>query len=167
MILIFAVDNNWNIGVDGKILVHIKQDLKRFKELTDGNIVIMGRRTLEAGPHGMPLEGRTNIIFTSQNLNFDNSYIVRSVEELDKVLEDINKDGSKEVFVSGGQTIVEQLIDRCEKAYITKIFKSFDRADTSFPNLDEDEDWEIVWKSDIYNEDGLDFQYVDYERKKD
>lgn len=166
MILIFAVDNNWNIGLDGGMLAHIKKDLKRFRELTEGNIVIMGRRTMEAGPNGRPLPNRTNIILTSKDLDFENDYVVKSLDDLDILLKEINKDNSKKVFVTGGQSVVEQLLDKCDEAYITKILKTFDKADTSLPNLDRDDDWKVDWESDIYSEDGLDFKYVNYRRIK-
>ena len=167
MILIFAVDRNWNIGLDGDMLIHIRQDLKRFKSLTEGNIVIMGRKTFEALPNKQPLPDRTNIVISSRDYDFEDDYSVKSIEELDDLLGKINKDGTRQVFVTGGQVVVEQLIDRCNRAYITKILKSFERSDTSLHNLDEDKNWEMVSESEVYSEDGVDFKYLEYSRVVD
>lgn len=165
MILMFAVDENWNIGVDGGMLTHIKQDLGRFREFTEGNIIIMGRRTLEALPNGQPLPNRINIVLSSQDLDLGEAYQARSLEDLDRILEKINPNGEKKVFVTGGQKVVDQLLDRCNQAYITKILKAFERADTSLHNLDQDEEWIEQAESQIYREKGLEFKYVEYRRK--
>ncbi len=167
MILIFAVDNNWNIGVDGDMLTSISQDLKRFREITNGNILVMGRRTLEAHPNQEPLKGRINIILTRQeDYKVDDAYIISSLDELEPLLKEINPNYEKDVFVAGGGSVVRQLFDKCDKAYITKILKSYDNFDTSIINLDEEEDWKIVWESEVYEENGLEFKYVNYERIK-
>lgn len=166
MILIFAVDKNWNIGYGGKMLADIPSDLKRFRQLTEGHIVIMGRKTLEAIPGQGPLPNRMNIVFTrDKNFNREGFYILNNMDELFPLLERINPKGEKEVFVTGGGTIVRQLLPHCNRAYITKILKSFDRADTSIPNLDLDESWKIVKESEIQRENGLEYKYVDYIRK--
>ena len=166
MILMFAVDENWNIGLDGDMLVHIRKDLKRFREFTEGNIIIMGRKTLEALPNSQPLANRTNIVLSRQDLKLESGYQVRSIEELDDLLGEINPKGDRKVFVTGGQNVVEQLIDRCDKAYITKILKKFPKADTTLHNLDEDEDWVLVKESEVYEENSIEFKYLDYVKRK-
>lgn len=166
MSLLFTADENWAIGVDGHMLVRIKDDLKRFKDMTYGNIIVMGRRTLEALPDEEPLEGRVNIVFTRGEREIkEGNYIVGSVEELDLLLDKINGDNKKTVFVIGGGQLVKLLYDRCDKAYITKIFKSFERSDTSMINLDADSNWKVVQESEVKVENGLKFKYVDYKRK--
>ena len=83
MKLIAAIDNNWNIGNDGKLLVHIPQDMRFFKEKTMGKIIIMGRKTLESFPGKKPLKGRVNIVLTSnRNYSIENAIIVNSLDEL-------------------------------------------------------------------------------------
>lgn len=166
MILIFAVDNNWNIGLDGGMLTSIEEDLKRFRLITEDNIVIMGRRTLEAIPGHRPLPNRTNILITRSNkFNKDEFHIINDLEKLHPLLEEINPKNKKEVFLTGGGNVVSQLMPYCNKAYITKILKSFPNADTSIPNLDLDEDWEIVNESKIHYQGELPYKYVDYIRK--
>lgn len=167
MILIFAVDKSWDIGFAGGMLAEIRQDLKRFKRLTEGNIVIMGRRTLEAIPGQNPLPNRTNILITSSR-QFDNRgfYIIDSIEKLFPMLEKINLKREMKVFVTGGESIVRQLMPYCNKAYITKILRDFPNADTSIPNLDRNKDWEKVYESEVYYQDDLAFQYINYIRVK-
>lgn len=166
MILIFAVDNNWNIGFGGKMLVEIKEDLKRFREITEGNIVLMGRRTLEAIPGQNPLPNRINILVTrNKELHKEGFYIINDLGDLYPLLKEINPNNEMDVFVTGGGNIVAQLLPYCNKAYITKILKDFENADTSIPNLDKDDNWQIVKESEIYYQEDLPYKYVDYIKK--
>jgi dihydrofolate reductase len=88
MDLIVAVDGNWGIGKDGTQTVVIPEDRKRFKALTDGATVIVGRRTLLDFPGGKPLSGRRNIVFTRQeDLRIDGATVVRSLNELSGAIE--------------------------------------------------------------------------------
>ncbi|NLY45702.1 MAG: dihydrofolate reductase [Tissierella sp.] len=165
MILIFAVDNNWNIGFGGKMLADLPEDLKRFREITEGNIVIMGRKTLEAIPGQNPLPNRINILVTRKD-KFDNKgfHIINDLDNLLPLLKEINPDNEMEVFVTGGETIVRQLMPYCTKAYITKIDKSFEETDTCIPNLDLDSNWKILNESEVYSQGDLNYKYVDYIR---
>lgn len=141
MNLIAAVDLDWGIGKEGNIPWHIPGDMKFFRDMTLGNVVIMGRKTLESLPGGRPLKGRTNIILT-QNFNYrvDGGIVVHSTEE---VLEHIRDYPSDKVFVIGGGTIYQQMMPFCDTAYITKVTGKFG-ADTYFPNLDILSGWELV-----------------------
>lgn len=166
MILIFAVDDNWNIGLNGGMLTEIKEDLKRFREITEGNIVIMGRRTLEAIPGQNPLPNRINILVTrNKNFNREGFYVINDLKELKPLLEKVNSENKMDVFVTGGGSVVAQLLPYCNKAYITKILKAFKSADTSIPNLDLDSDWKLIRESEIYHQGDLSYKYVDYIRK--
>lgn len=163
MILIFAVDNNWNIGYKGKMLADIPEDLKRFRKITEGNIVIMGRKTLEATPGQNPLPNRINILLTkNKEWNKKGFYVVNKLEDLFPLLEEINPRNKMKIFVTGGESIVEQLISHCNEAYITKILKSFEKADTKIPNLDLDDNWKITKESQIYTQGDLKYKYVNY-----
>lgn len=128
MKLIVNIDRNGGIGRNGELLVHIKEDMKRFKELTVGNTVVMGRKTLESLPGGKPLPGRINVVLT-RNVDYraDGVRICHSVEEI------IGLDG--EVFVIGGGEIYAQLLDFCDTAYITCTDIDGD-ADAFMPKLD-------------------------------
>ena len=167
MILIFAVDKSWDIGFARGMLAEIKEDLKRFRELTEGNIVIMGRKTLEAIPGQAPLPNRINILVTrSDKYNNKGFYIVDNLDKLHPLLKELNPNREMKVFVTGGESIVKQLMPYCNKAYITKILKDYPNADTSIPNLDLDDTWKIVSESKIYYQGDLPFKYVEYTRKE-
>ena len=166
MNLIFAVDNNWKIGFGGEMLVHIDEDLHRFRRITEGHIVIMGRKTLEALPGQKPLEERINILVTrNKEYKREGFLTINSLEDLHPLLNEINPNKEKEVFVTGGGTIARQLLLFCNKAYITKVFMDFPMADTFIPNLDLDPDWVMTHVSDVYNQDDIYYKYVEYERK--
>ncbi|MBU5438843.1 dihydrofolate reductase [Tissierella sp. MSJ-40] len=167
MILIFAVDNNWNIGYDGDMLFKISEDLKRFRRLTEGNIIIMGRKTFESLPDKRALPNRINIVITrDKEYSASDVIVINSLEELFPLLEKLNHDNEMNNFVIGGGNIAQQLISYCHKAYITKVFKTFEVADTLIPNLDLDDDWKIVNESEVYSQDDLFYKYVDYIRIK-
>lgn len=167
MKLIFAIDANWNIGVDGGMLFHLADDLKRFKKITMGNILFMGRKTLEALPNSKPLDGRTHIVLT-RNEDYANppALIVHSLDEAYRLIDVLNAHGEKEVFCIGGGQVISQVLDKCDYAYITKVNKVYEYFDTSIPNLDEDETWEIVQESEtmVDKDLGLEYKYIDYQR---
>lgn len=165
MNLIFAVDGNWKIGFGGQMLVEIEEDLHRFRRITEGHIVIMGRKTLQALPNQKPLENRINILVTrNKDYNPEGFIVVNSMEDLFPLLKEINPNKEKKVFVTGGGTIARQLLLFCNKAYITKVFKDFKDADTFIPNLDLDDDWEAVWESPVQKQDDIYYRYINYER---
>lgn len=158
---IVVVDENWSIGRDGGLLVHLPGDLKYFKEKTLGKTVVIGRKTLESFPGAKPLPGRRNIVLTRQkHYEPEGCEICASKEELLQLLGNDTKD----VFISGGQNVYEQFIQECDRYFVTKIYAAFD-ADRSFPNLDGRQDLEIVWKSHIQEENEVKYQFFEYKRK--
>ncbi len=163
MKMIVAADLNWGIGIKGDLLTPLPEDMKFFREKTNGSVVIMGRKTLESFPGHKPLKNRVNIVIsTNKNLNTEGITKVSSVEEAVKEAE---KYKDKEVFVIGGGTVYTQMLDLCDTAYITKINRVFDEADTFIPNLDKMPQWEIVEKSEIKEYNGTEFSFVTYKRK--
>ena len=162
MNLIVAVDKNWAIGKENKLLVSIPQDMKFFRETTMGKVVVMGRKTLESFPGGQPLKKRTNIVLTrDKDYDVKDAIVVYDVESL---LEELKKYDEEDIFVIGGESIYRQLLPYCTLAHITKINHAFE-ADTYFPNLDEMEDWEITGVSDEQTYFNLEYEFVRYERK--
>lgn len=157
MNVIVAVDENWAIGKDGDQLVYLKEDLKRFRTLTSGHTVILGRKTLSTFPGGRPLKNRRNLIL-SRNPQFqaEGAEVFSSVEELVK-----QADG--DAFVIGGASVYEQLLPYCDTAYVTKIHAGFP-ADTYFPNLDQSGEWEVSEESESLEQDGISYHYVTYSR---
>ena len=152
---IVAVDNNWGIGCKGDLLISIPQDLKRFKSLTTGNIVIMGSKTWDSLPK-KPLPNRTNMV-----IDFDkkNEYYFSMEEVKNKLLQE--KDS--EFFIIGGGSIYEQLLSYCDRVYVTKIYKSFDNVDTYFPNLNNS-DWICTPVGDIMSYQDVEYQYWIYDK---
>lgn len=163
MNLIAAVDKNWAIGKDNKLLVQIPMDMKFFRETTTGKVVVMGRKTLESFPNGLPLKNRTNIVLT-HNENYDGkgAIVVHSMEEL---REEFKKYNSEDIYVIGGEQIYKALVDDCDVAHITKINYAYD-ADAYFPNLDEKPEWKITADSEEQTYFDLEFFSYKYERIK-
>lgn len=163
MNLIVAVDKNWGIGSKNKLLVTIPSDMKFFRETTSGKVVVLGRKTLETFPNGLPLKNRTNIILTNnKDFQAKGAIICHSVEE---VLEELKKYDSEDIYIIGGGTIYRQFLPYCDVAHVTKIDHAFE-ADTYFPNLDEMEEWEVTADSEEQTYFDLEFQFVKYERVK-
>jgi len=163
MNLIAAVDRNWAIGKNNELLVRIPADQKFFRETTTGKVVVMGRKTLESFPNGLPLKNRVNIVLT-HNLSYTvkDAIVVHSMDELH---EELQKYDSEDIYVIGGEKIYEQLLDECDVAHITKINYSYD-ADAYFPNLDERDDWEITGESEEQTYFDLEYFFYRYEKKK-
>ena len=163
MNLIAAVDKNWAIGCKNKLLVSIPADMKFFRETTTGKVVVMGRKTLESFPNGMPLKKRTNIVLThDKTYKVPDAILVHSMEELH---EELKKYPSEDIYVIGGEAIYKQLLEECDVAHITKIDYEFE-ADAYFPNLDELPDWKITQDSEEQTYFDLEYYFYKYERVK-
>ena len=161
MNIIVAVDKNWAIGKDNKLLVSIPADMKMFRQETSGKVVVMGRRTLESFPNGLPLKNRTNIVLTS-NKNYDakGAQVVHTLEEL---LEEIKKYPAEDVYCIGGDIVYKLLLPYCDVAHITKIDFAYE-ADRYFPNLDEMPEWKVTAQSEEQTYFDLEYRFVKYER---
>lgn len=165
--MIFAVDRQWNIGYDGDMLFKISDDLQRFRRITMGNVLLMGRKTFVSLPGSRPLDGREHVVLTrDRDFSPEGVHIVHSIEEMDAKLKKMTADG-RGIFLIGGGNLTAQLIDRVQKAHITKVDRIFLPADTMIPNLDTMEAFDITGASDKkVDANGLEYQYVDYERKR-
>ena len=142
---VVAVDKNFAIGREGKLLLHVPNDMRHFRSLTEGKVVVLGRKTLQTFPQGQPLPNRTNIIL-SRNKDFKvkGTIVVNSLEEL---MEEIKKYPSDDVCVIGGEQIYKQLLPFCDTCEVTYFDREFD-ADAFFPNLDESGNWKIEEESE-------------------
>ena len=153
--IIVAYDKNLAIGKDNTLVWRQSADLKRFKELTTGHTVVMGRKTYES--IGKPLPNRRNIVITRQDIKIDGIEIVNSIEDIKNIKEDI--------FIIGGGEIYEKFIIFADRLYVTEIDCEID-ADTWFPKIDLNL-WEIdsVEKhlSDAKNE--FNYNFVNYLKK--
>jgi dihydrofolate reductase len=158
--IIVAVSEDLGIGKDNELLWHISEDLKRFKRLTFGNTVIMGKRTWESLPK-RPLPGRRNIVLTDdKNETIDGSITVHSLEE---ALEKCKKE--EEIFVIGGGSVYRQFMQYADRLYITHIHQKAP-ADIYFPEIETDI-WEVVEMEEFkaIENNGISYTYIIYERK--
>ena len=160
MKLILAVDRNWAIGYENKMLYDLRKDLKHFKETTTGEIVIMGRKTFDS--IGFALPNRENIILShDKNLKRDGARVFNDKEDI----VDYCNNSSKEAFVIGGAKIAEIFLDDIDEAIITKIDEE-SKADTYLHNFDKDPNFEIIEKSEPINDEVKKIRFVRYKRKE-
>jgi dihydrofolate reductase len=159
MIAIAAIDNNWGIGYGNKLLFSIPEDMKHFKALTENKTVIMGHQTLLSLPGSKPLKNRKNIILSrNADINIKDSTICASIPHLMESIRCLNKD---DVFVIGGQTVYEQLLDYCNVVYITQVRVSR-TADRFFPNVDIMDNWEKTYESNEKTHGDIKFVFTAY-----
>lgn len=156
---IVAVDLNYAIGNKGQMLYHLPDDLKHFARITRGKTLVMGRATLESLPGGKPLKDRVNIVLTrNRDYQAEGAVVLHSTQELAEYIADIPQD---DVMLIGGDSLYHELIDCCDKAYVTKI-DAVAQADSFFPNLDDKANWELVSCSPTQEQNGLHFSYCEY-----
>jgi len=160
---ILSADRNWGIGYQNKLLVSIPSDMRFFREMTEGKVIVMGRKTLESFPNGLPLKKRINIVLTH-----DRSYQVKDaviVHDKEELLEELKKYREDDVFVVGGGSVDELLLPYCDTAYVTRIDMAY-QADTFFPDLDQDPEWELTEESDEQTCFDIEFTFTVYRRKQ-
>ncbi|MCH5187898.1 MAG: dihydrofolate reductase [Oscillospiraceae bacterium] len=161
MISILSASENWGIGKGGDLLFHLKADMKFFRTTTEGNVVIMGRKTLDSFPGGRPLKNRVNIVLTRDNsFEREGTVVVHTPEE---ALLEAERYG-KEVYIIGGAEIYKLFLDKCDACLVTKV-AACPEADAFSPNLDELPEWKMTECGETIEEDGLKFRFVKYERR--
>lgn len=161
--ILVAMAENRVIGHNNTLPWHLPEDLKRFKALTMGCPIIMGRKTYES--IGRPLPGRTNIVITRQNdYPSDGLVIAHSIESAIKVAEQYCGIDRQEIFIIGGEELFRQTLHLCHKLYLTEIQKTFE-GDTFFPEFDLAE-WDELAREEHYSEaQQFAYCYVDLVRK--
>lgn len=165
VIAIVAVDENWGIGNKNQLLFKIPKDLKRFKELTTDNVVIMGKNTfLSLG--SKPLPHRTNIVITHEYTNpvrDDNDVIYSNMYHVKQYINNVKRIShihQQHLYIIGGESIYKQLLPLCDLAYVTYLHDTFE-ADTHFPALNTMPDWAenlVKLEKDYYNGKQVDFK---------
>ena len=145
MNLIVAVDENWAIGNKNELLISIPADHKFFRQETTGKVVVLGRKTLETFPQGLPLKNRTNVIMsTNKAYQVKDAVVVHDVEEL---LEELKKYDTEDIYIVGGESVYRQMLPYCDVAHVTKIDHAY-AADAYLPNLDQMPEWQITADSE-------------------
>lgn len=159
--IIVAKSRNNAIGKDNKLLWKIPDDLKRFKTLTTGHVIIMGRKTFES--LGRVLPNRLHIVLTrdeNYKVENENVKIVNHISEIDPFIKDNNEN-----FIIGGAQIYATFLSKCQKLYITQIDKDF-IGDSYFPKIKEEE-WNLIEQTKGPKDDNdFGYEYLTYERKK-
>lgn len=157
---IVVVDRNWAIGKNGDLLVHLPGDLRYYKEKTTGNVIVVGRKTLDSFPGGRPLPARTNIVMTTDpDFEREGCIICHSKDE---VMEKLQAFDAERVFIAGGANVYEQFMDDCDEFYVTKIDEEYE-ADRFFPDLDA-KGLHVTWESEPQQEKGISYRFTIYSR---
>ncbi len=163
---IVAVDRKWAIGKDGNLLVRLPGDMKNFRRITTGNVIIMGRKTLESMPGGKPLPNRETWILT-RNESYEAPcqifHDVRNLLDTVRTEEAEYGDDGFAVYVCGGAEVYRQLLPYCDEALVTKIEAVFP-ADRHFPDLDMNPDWELAAESEPMEDGGIRYRFCTYRR---
>ena len=159
---IVNVDKNWGIGNKGELLISIPADMKMFREETTGNVIVLGRKTMETFPGGKPLPNRDNIVLSRKSdLKIPGATVVHDISEL---MEDLKRYDSNRVYVVGGETIYEQLLPYCDTVHVTKVDRAYE-ADAHFPNLDQMPEWEITAAGEEQSYFDTTYRFIKYTRK--
>ena len=155
--IIAAVADGNAIGKNGDLAFHLSADLKRFKQITMGHTVIMGRKTFESLPNGA-LPGRKNIVITSNHdWTAENVTVAESLVDALQIAQN-------DAFIIGGGRVYADALPLADELVITHIYESCNDADTFFPEISDD--FEIIEKSDMLNEKNIDFQFITYRNLK-
>jgi len=156
--IIVAIAQNFAIGKNNDLLFHLPNDLKRFKKITSGHAVIMGKRTLFSLPNG-PLPNRRNIVISDvPGETFEGCETVYSIDQAVEAVQN-----EQEAFVIGGGMIYRQFYPLAGKLYLTMAHRDFE-ADTFFPEINFDE-WRVVNCEDLFDEkNNFDYSYIDLVR---
>ena len=158
---IVVVDQNWAIGREGRLLFNLPGDMRRFKELTEGGVIIMGRRTLNSFVEGHPLPDRRNIVVT-RNKDLCPPE-VEVVPDTGAALEAVAQEDPEQVWVIGGGSVYAALLSRCRRAYLTRVETVAEvEPDTYFPNLDHLPGWEIEETGEPITENEVTYRFVRY-----
>ena len=163
MNLIVAAAQDWAIGNEGGLLWHLPEDMRFFKRMTTGNVIIIGRKTLESFPGGRPLKDRINVVVSrNEGLEVPGAQVVHSVSEAVMFCSQFEQE---RVFAAGGGHIYKEMLPYCDTAYVTRVYAMF-KADTYFPDLDADPHWEVADPGVTKEHEGLSYAFMTYKRKE-
>lgn len=155
--LISAINEKKCIGKDGKLLYHLSDDLKRFKELTTGHMIIMGRKTFESLPNSQPLPNRKNVVLT-RNLDYYVEGITTFSSVEDALLAALSDNNIEKVFIIGGAEIYKAAFQYVDTIYITEVHDDTD-GDAYFPDVDMSE-WSLRQKSEMMTDEKTGIQFM-------
>ena len=155
---IVAVDKKWGIGKKNDLLFKLPEDMKFFREKTDGKVVVMGSNTRNSFPGGKPLKNRTNIVLFPGGAKRDDCTVVDSLSELK---EKIKKYDPDDVFVIGGALFYKTMLPYCSEVYVTKV-DADGGAEVFYENLDKLDNWSCIYISDPVETNGYTIRFTTY-----
>lgn len=158
MNLIVVVDKNWGIGRKNGLLFRLPRDMQFFREKTTGKVIVVGANTFNSFPNGA-LPNRVNVILDDSGATHENAVTVTTVDELHNYLSQYN---TQDVFVCGGASVYKLFLDRCDKAFVTKV-QSDGNAEVFFPNLDVLPNWQLVEESAPIEDNGHTITFCTYQ----
>lgn len=163
MNLVVAADRHWADGKDGRVLVDIPGDRQMLMKETLGKVLVMGRKTLESLPGGRPFASRRNLVLTRNgNYRVKGAQVCISLEEALKTLEEFD---TRDVYIIGGQSMYEQFLPYADTVHVTRIDYTYD-ADSFFPNLEQDGDWEMTEEGEEQTYFDLCYTFQRFQRRK-
>ncbi|MBE5964024.1 MAG: dihydrofolate reductase [Lachnospiraceae bacterium] len=163
MNILVTTDSKWAIGKNGKQFVNIPENDKLIRQETEGKVVVMGRLAYALFENAFSL-GKRKLIVLTNDKKFDKKN-VQCVYSVDELLEELKQYNSEDIFIVGGASVFEQLLDKCDVVHLTKINYSYE-ADKYFPNLDENAAWKITNRSDEKTYFDLEYEFIQYEKVK-
>ncbi len=155
---ILHADKQWGIGKNNDLMFSIPLDMKFFRETTLNKIVVMGNNTLKSFPNGKPLKNRINIVLSRSENTRDDCIFVKSLDQLFNVLSKYNSD---DIYIIGGSSIYKMLLPYCSEVLVTKV-DAVGGADTFFENLDENNEFELIYESESIVTNGYTIQFTTY-----
>ncbi len=162
MDLIVATAKDWAIGRNNDLLFSLPEDMKFFRQMTMGKVVILGRKTLDSFPGGRPLPQRRNLVLTrNPHFHRDGCEVFSSPEDLLLALSQVPEEDQ---MVIGGEEIYRLFLPLCQNAYVTRIDQLAEGADKFMPNLDQSPEWKLTSSSPMKEENGIRFCFCRYER---
>lgn len=159
MNLIFSADPDWGIGRENNLLFRVPGDMKYFRSMTTGKVVVMGRKTLESLPGSKPLPDRANVVLT-RDAAFSPKGAV-ACRSLGGLFEHLAQYGDSDIMVIGGEQIYRQLMPYAARAFVTRWQQSA-AADSFVPNFDTAPGWELCEQSALQEEKGIRYRFCTY-----
>lgn len=162
MKVILHADKEWGIGKGNDLMFHLPTDMKFFREMTTGKVVVMGRKTLSSFPGGKPLKNRTNIVMSRTKSDFiGNSKDIVIVHSLKQLLAEVKRYPSEDVYIIGGASIYHKLIPYCTEAYVTRV-DAIGHADKFVQNFDTNKNFKLETESPPIKDNGYTIRFCKY-----
>lgn len=159
---ICCVDSKWGLGKNNDLLFKLKKDMEFFRLQTSEEIVFCGYNTLLSFPGGKPLKGRSTICLCPEGVDRDDCFCIHSFDEAVKLVKELSK--TTNVFVIGGAMLYKSMVPYYDSVFVNKVAADGE-AEVFFPNLDENPDYKIQWKSDVVQDGEYQTQLVEYIKK--